>query len=309
MAAKIRVLVVDDSVLIRTMISDFISEDPTLEVAGAAVDGIQGLELFKKLQPDVVTLDVEMPRMNGLETLKKMLAFRAVPIIMVSSQTKLGANITLDSLEGGAFDYVAKPDGVASFDDMKGDLLRKIRSTSGVDLQRVLKNRKERAARRKERRSANAATVFVKKTVSLDTVNHLKDKCIAIGISTGGPPALTSLFETLETPLPPIVIVQHMPPNFTKSFATRLNTLSQFEVKEAESGDVLEVNHVYVAPGGRHLAIDRKGHTGILRVLDAEPVSCHRPSADVLLQSAAKVFGKRCLGLIMTGMGRDGSDG
>ncbi|HTN75765.1 MAG TPA: chemotaxis response regulator protein-glutamate methylesterase [Pirellulaceae bacterium] len=307
--AKIRVMVVDDSALIRQIIVDNIAETTDLEVAGVASDGHEALAIFDQVRPDVVTLDIQMPRMDGLATLEAMLARRPVPVLMVSSQTRLGADMTLEALERGALDYVAKPDSARTATvALRDELLRKIRSIAGTDLKRVLEIRQRRAERKRERRETplpfKSTTAFAS-AAPLDFSN----KCIALGISTGGPPALTAVFEQLVPPLPPIVIVQHMPVHFTKQFAARLNSISRITVKEAATGDVLEPNCAYIAPGGQHLQIRKVGHAAKLFVSDGDPVSGHRPSVDVMMQSAANVFGARCLGVIMTGMGRDGAAG
>ncbi len=309
-SGKTRVMVVDDSALIRQIIIDYISATDDLEVTGIATDGQHALAIFDEARPDVVTLDIQMPKMDGLETLDALLARRPLPVVMVSSQTRLGADITLEALERGAIDYVAKPDGARNADTaLRDELLRKIRSVAGTDMKRILEIRKNRAARRRERREAGPAFKSSGSSPISITAPDLADKCIALGISTGGPPALTLLFENLVPPLPPIVIVQHMPQHFTKQFAERLNSISRLNVKEAATGDMLEPNCAYVAQGGQHLEIRKQGRSGKLLVRDGDVVSGHRPSVDVMMKSAAIVFGVRCLGVIMTGMGRDGSDG
>jgi two-component system chemotaxis response regulator CheB len=303
---KIRVLVVDDSAVIRRIIGDHISEAPDMQLAGTANDGQMALEVLDSVNPDVVTLDVQMPKMDGLATLDAILARRALPIIMVSSLTKLGANITLDALDRGALDYVPKPDyGVDTRAALRDELLRKIRTAAGTDVRRILEIRRQRKQRRAEHPLPSAPA----KTAPCETAAEYADKCIALGISTGGPPALTALFESLRPPLPPIVIVQHMPPHFTKPLAWRLHSLACVSIKEAESGDVLQANHVYIAPGGSHLKLAAIGRTVKIVVEDGPLVSGHKPSVDVMMKSAAGIFGRRCLGVIMTGMGRDGADG
>ncbi len=304
----IRILIVDDSAVIREIINDYISEAPGLEVAGKARDGEDALAKLESLKPDVITLDIQMPKMDGLQTLDAILQRDPVPVIMVSSLTQLGANITLDALDRGALDYVAKPEngaGVAAA--LRDELLRKIRTMAGTDVRRMLRIRKERAERMKRKRALKAVARDEAPVCEIEA--SYADKCIALGISTGGPPALTSLFETITPPTPPIVVVQHMPGNFTKPFAWRLNSISKLSIKEAESGDVLKPNHVLIAPGGCHLHLRRSGEGVIATVRDGDPVSGHKPSADVMMKCAAELFGDRCLGVIMTGMGRDGSDG
>ena len=255
--ANMRILVVDDSAVIREVLCDHVANTPGMEVAGTATDGRQALEMVETLRPDVVTLDIQMPVMDGLETLDALLARRPVPVIMISSLSQRGAEITLDALDRGALDYLPKPSGAESA-TFHEELSRKIRAAAGADVRRSSGNppAAEDApasgwpGRRPPAKAAPAAA------------SELAAACIAIGISTGGPPALTRLFEALAPPMPPIVVVQHMPPNFTKSLAWRLNSLSPLAVKEAEHADVLQADHVYIAPGGKHLQLRRWGENG-----------------------------------------------
>lgn len=303
-----RVLVVDDSALIRELISDFIRETPGLELAGTARDGDEAVRQVEKLSPDVVTLDVQMPRKDGLQTLDEILKLKPVPVLMVSALTQLGANTTLDALDRGAMDYIAKPDGTGTNARMqlKEELLRKIRAVAGSDVKRILEIRRERAAKKREQAKQPK---IVTPSIAPVADPAFADKCIAIGISTGGPPALTRLFESLRPPLPPIVIVQHMPAQFTRAFAWRLNSMAAIEVKEAASGDILKPNCAYIAPGGFHLELKKSLREVKCQVVDGDNVSGHKPSVDVMMKCAAQLFGPRCLGIIMTGMGRDGADG
>lgn len=309
MPQNIRVLVVDDSAVIRQIIGDAIEATPGLEVAAVAHDGAQAIELLEAANPDVVTLDIRMPNMDGLATLDAILEKRPLPVLMVSSLTQLGANITLDALERGAMDYVAKPErGSEAEAVLQDELMRKIRTVAGMDVQRILEIRKQRKQRRAERAS-QPLPAKEKEEVGETGAADLADKCIAIGISTGGPPALSVLFEALRPPLPPIVVVQHMPPHFTKPLAWRLDALSRLSIKEAEAGDLLRPNHVYIAPGGVHLELRAQGKIAKVAISDGPPVSSHKPSVDVMMKSAAAIYGPRVMGVIMTGMGRDGSDG
>ncbi|GAA4426712.1 chemotaxis response regulator protein-glutamate methylesterase [Bremerella cremea] len=309
----LRVLVVDDSKLIQTLICDLLEELPDIDVVGTASDGKEAVRLAKSLKPDVITLDVQMPKMDGLETLDAILSDQAIPVIMVSATTQLGGQITLEALDRGAIDYIAKPEGLKEAETtLRTELVRKIRLVADTDVKKVLSIRRERAAKRKERRGKLSLNQEVKTTPPPVAPADLKasDKCIALGISTGGPPALASMFEVLPTGLPPIVIVQHMPANFTKAFAGRLNSLSRVQVKEAETGDILVPGHAYLAPGGMHLEVQKHGRDGgKLLVREGDYVSGHRPSVDVMMTSAVKIYKDRLLGIIMTGMGRDGSDG
>jgi two-component system chemotaxis response regulator CheB len=303
---NIRVLVVDDSALIRQMICDHLGEAPDMEVAGRAADGRKALELIDTLKPDVVTLDVQMPKMDGLSTLDAILQRHPVPVIMVSSLTQRGATTTFDALDRGALDYVPKPEcGSGAGRAFRDELLRKIRSVAGTDVRRILEIRRERKRRRARRPRAGPTP----EQVATADAAELRDKCVALGVSTGGPPALAGLFETLRPPMPPIVVVQHMPVHFTRPLAWRLDALARLSIKEAENGDILRPNHVLIAPGGRHLTLRRTGNMVKVVLDDGPPVSSHKPSVDVTMISATKVFGGSLLGVIMTGMGRDGSDG
>ncbi|MEO2047369.1 MAG: chemotaxis response regulator protein-glutamate methylesterase [Pirellulales bacterium] len=299
-----RILVVDDSAVMRELMCQTIENADRMEVAGTAYDGQNALSQIEELSPDLVTLDIMMPRMDGLQTLDAILKRDPIPVIMVSAMATRAADITLDALDRGAMDYIAKPENLAAAQgEFQEELLRKIRASSGIDIHRILEIR----AKRRQKRASRA----VKKSPAPTAAPPLafQDKCIAIGISTGGPPALAAMFATLQPPMPPIVIVQHMPGHFTGSFASRLDSLSELSVKEAQTGDRLQPNHVLLAPGGVHLELQRRGNSAQVIILDEEPVSGHKPSVDVMMKSAAQIFGNRCLGVIMTGMGRDGSDG
>jgi two-component system chemotaxis response regulator CheB len=307
MAGNIRVMVVDDSLVIRKIISDFINETHGMEVVATASDGLKALEAFQSIEPDMVTLDVQMPHMDGLATLEALLHIRPVPVIMVSALTRHGADITLEALDRGAMDYVAKPErGCDTQKALRDDLVKKIRSVAGIDVRRIVEIRRERKKRTAELRLRPTES---KQPSSELAATSLADKCIALGISTGGPPALSCLFEQLQAPMPPIVVVQHMPANFTKPLAWRLNAISPLSIKEAEAGDILRPNHVYIAPGGRHLQLQRQGRSAKVVLRDDPPVSGHRPSVDVLMKTAASIYRDRLLGVIMTGMGHDGVAG
>ncbi len=303
--AKIRVLVVDDCRLLRQIIIDGLTQSGNVEVVGEAADGQEGLRLIRELRPDVVTLDIQMPQMDGIATLDAIMADRPLPVVMVSSLTQRGAEVTFDALARGAMDYVPKPEGATAGPDFCAELLRKIRMAAGADVTRVLEIRRARAKRSRP----VVRTPLKPSSIALRPPRENTEGCVVIGISTGGPPALASLFENLQPPMPPIVVVQHMPAGFTKPFAWRLNSLSPLSIKEAEEGDLLEPNTVLVAPGGRHLRLRRNGRQVRAVLDDAPPVSGHRPSVDVLMRSVVELFGARTLGVIMTGMGHDGVAG
>ena len=248
---EIRVLVVDDSAVIRSLIADSIAATPGMKVVGAAGDGRQALEMLDSVRPDVITLDIQMPNMDGLATLDAILARRSIPVIMVSSLTKLGAEITLDALDRGAVDYLAKPDyGAKTRAALQDELPRKIRMAAGCDVRRIVEIRRGQRQRIAERAAGRATDPTWAKPgngrmsadrrrgrIGLPSIPaELAGKCIAIGISTGGPPALAQLFEALRPPMPPIVVVQHMPPSFTKPLAWRLDSLSELSIKEAARG-------------------------------------------------------------------------
>jgi len=301
---NIRVLVVDDSAVIRKLICDQIAAVPGLSVAGRACDGREALEKVAALRPDVITLDLQMPGMDGLAVLDAVLSSNPLPVIMVSSLTRAGAAVTLDALDRGAVDYVAKPEGkVGASSAFTEELISKIYGAACMDVRRMIAMRKRRSL------FGKVLERPVVKSVAGDCPAELADKCIALGISTGGPPALTRLLAEMHPPAPPIVVVQHMPPQFTGPLAARLNSISALSVREADQNDVLEPNCVLIAPGGKHLEIARRGGRVRVSVRDGETVSGHKPSVDVMMASAAETFGPNCLGVIMTGMGRDGAKG
>jgi two-component system chemotaxis response regulator CheB len=303
---EIRVLVTDDSAVIRQMISDFIDKEPGMKVVGKAKNGRELLELLPTVKPDVVTLDIQMPGMDGLAALEEIMRQFPLPVIMVSTLTQRGATISFEALDKGAFDYIAKPErGTQENDQFRVELLQKIRLAAGADIQRIL------AIRQAHKRRVASATAALQTPVakSGEAPLSLGKAVIAIGISTGGPPALARLFSELAPPMPPILVVQHMPPNFTKALSWRLNSLSPLTVKEAEHGDPLRPNHVYIAPGGIHMEVIRSGMGPQIVLRQGQPVSGHKPSVDVMMTSAARLFSPRILGVIMTGMGRDGVEG
>lgn len=303
----IRVLVVDDSLVMRELIGDLIEEAPDLNLVGKARDGNDALRLVDSLRPDIITLDIEMPGMDGIATLDEILKRRPTPVVMVSSLTQRGADVTLKALDRGAMDYVAKPEGARKLEgSFKHELLQKLRAMAGTDVKRMLEIRRARLERASDKQKQSSPLAS---QLTASSIADLSDRCVAIGISTGGPPALTELFERLQPPLPPVVVVQHMPANFTGPFSRRLDSISSLSIKEAAPGDTLQPNHAYIAPGGRHLRLRKIGSEVKVNIREGEPVSGHIPSVDVMMQCAAEIYREKVLGVVMTGMGRDGSDG
>ncbi|MFZ0286626.1 MAG: chemotaxis response regulator protein-glutamate methylesterase [Terriglobales bacterium] len=297
-ARRVSVLVVDDSAFMRTALTRMIESDPALRIAGTAQNGMQALERIVDLQPDVVTLDVEMPGLNGLETLKRIMQEFPRPVIMVSSLTKDGAESTLEALEIGAFDCVSKQESFASLDVVKirEDLIAKIRAAAELNRRRTAGQIVNKPA---STRIAASRTSLVQPTL------------VALGTSTGGPKALQQMLPLLPRDLAVgVLVVQHMPVGFTGPFANRLNQLCQVEVKEATHDQIIEAGVVYIAPAGRHLTVMRRSSAKVVVRLSASPEdTLHRPSVDVMMLSVAEVFGPLAMGVIMTGMGADGVQG
>lgn len=295
---KISVLVVDDSAVIRSIFREILNAQPDIEVVDTAEDPYEAREKIKRLNPQVVTLDIEMPKMDGLSFLEKIMSLRPTPVIMVSSLTHKGAQETMRALEIGAVDCVSKPVSGSienSLESIALELADKVRAAAQANLSVM-----------------TSSALNLKKTEkkAIFVPSPATDKfLIAIGSSTGGVEALREIFKTLPNNLPPIVITQHMPAQFTASFAARLNTLTDINVCEAQSGQVLKPGHAYVAPGGRHLKVIKTGGLLKTQLTDEDPVSGHRPSVDVLFRSVAKAVGGQSIGIILTGMGRDGAEG
>ena len=300
----IQVLVVDDSALLRSIICEAIAETDGLAVIGTARDGEEAIARIGELKPDVVTLDVLMPRLDGLEVLRRVLQNDPIPVIMVSAVTQRAAHVTLQALEIGALDYVSKPQRRDSLDDaFRSELVHKIRVLAGADVKRLLRIRRAR-----KDRSSHTAQNLTRTGTAVKSPEY-EGCCIALGISTGGPPALARVFQILRPPLPAMVIVQHMPQNFTRPFAQRLDSISALSIKEAEHGDILRPNCAFIAPGGHHLHLRKRGAGVSLSVGSGQPVSGHRPSIDVMMTDAAQIYAQRCLRIIMRGMGYDGAAG
>ena len=292
---KLKVLVVDDSALIRGILSQIINSQPDMAVVGAAPDPYAAREMIKQTNPDVITLDVEMPRMNGLEFLEKLMRLRPTPVVMVSSLTEQGSEVTLRALELGAVDFVAKP---------------RLGVREGMDEIEQLIADKIRAAARALIRRRPAGSGGPEAPMPL--TGHIlssTEKLICIGSSTGGTEALKEVLTRMPANSPAILMTQHMPESFTKSFAARLDGLSAMTVKEAEHNERILPGHAYLAPGHSHLLVRKSGAYYFTELSKAEPVNRHRPSVDVLFNSAATALGHNAVAVILTGMGRDGAAG
>ena len=300
---KTRVLVVDDSALMRSLLAELINAAPDLEVVGAAPDAQAAREMIKTLNPDVLTLDVHMPRMDGLEFLERLMRLRPMPVVMVSSYTEAGSDTTLRALELGAVDFISKPraDGAQTLDDYAEELVEKIRAARNARL---------------SRKPALAATVTMPEakmgrpvSVGGNLRTGMVNKIIFVGASTGGTEAIKHFLLGIPADSPPILIVQHMPESFTASFARRLDSLCAPRVIEAQGGEKLEPGTVYVAPGHSHLRVKKTGTGLMTELLSTPPVNRHRPAVDVLFDSAAELVGRQAIGVILTGMGKDGAQG
>ncbi len=299
MTAKIKVLCVDDSALIRSVMTEIINSQPDMTVVATAPDPLAARELIKLHDPDVLTLDVEMPKMDGLDFLDKLMRLRPMPVVMVSSLTERGSEITMRALEIGAIDFVAKP----KLSIQSG--LREYASVIGDKIRAAAKARVKATALHNAPRSLNAGTVLP----PLRNRFASTEKLIIVGASTGGTEAIRELLTQMPSDCPGILITQHMPEGFTRSFAQRLNALCKISVKEAEHGERVLPGYAYIAPGHSHLLLGRNGANYITELSQDLPVNRHRPSVDVLFRSAANRAGKNAVGIILTGMGKDGAAG
>jgi len=293
---KIKVLVIDDSALIRSLLTEIINSQRDMEVVGAAPDPLIARDMIKQLNPDVLTLDVEMPKMDGLDFLERLMRLRPMPVVMVSTLTERGSEITMRALELGAIDFVTKPkmsivDGMLEYTDLIADKIRAASQAKISPLQRhpVPSGHTE-------------PTLLRNPLIS-------SEKLLIIGASTGGTEAIKSFLLQMPSDCPGILITQHMPAGFTKSFANRLDSLCQISVKEAEGGERILPGHAYIAPGDKHLLLARSGANYVTQLSDEPPVNRHKPSVDVLFDSAAALAGKNAIGVILTGMGKDGAVG
>lgn len=292
----IRVLIVGDSPIFRELMRDSIQQCAGIKVVGETRDGAEALTQATRLHPDVIVLDVPMPKFDGQRMLEVALAVGPIPVLMIGSVTAPAAESSLRALETGTLDYIARP--TANLEAFRAELLQKLKALARVDVPRMLEIRRKQLERLPK--AVAAVSQFELRATSC---------CIAIGISTGGPPVLTELFSALSPPMPPILVVQHMPGAFTGPFAKRLDGISDLDVREATNGAEVLPNMALIAPGGRHLRLRRNGTRVVARVTDHDPVNGHRPSIDVMMTDASAIYGANCLGLIMTGMGLDGVAG
>ena len=292
MGQPVKVLVVDDSALMRNLLTELLNSDRSISVVGAARDAYDARDKIKALSPDVLTLDVEMPKMDGLSFLKNLMRLRPMPVVMISTLTEKGADVTLRALELGAIDFVAKPkiDVEHTLEAYAEDITTKVKAASIAKVGRISPQADTKIA-------ASAAT-------EPELRYSTTDKVIAIGASTGGTEAIKEVLLGIRPDCPGIVIAQHIPPVFSRSFADRMNEVTRLTVCEAVDGQQIRPGHAFVAPGDRHLTVRRDGAKYVCRLNSNEPVNRHRPSVDVLFDSVAKAAGDNALGVILTGMGK-----
>lgn len=305
--SKIRVIVVDDSALVRSLLTEIINRQSDMECVGAAADPLVAREMIRELDPDVITLDIEMPRMDGLDFLSRLMRLRPMPVVMISTLTERGAEVTLKALELGAVDFVAKPrigvaDGLTGLSD---PIVEKIRIAAKAHVRRHVQAAATAPRAGVATPAGGVTPVAAGPSALLGRLST--EKLIAIGASTGGTEAIKEVLTRLPADSPGIVITQHMPPGFTTSFAARLNSLCAITVKEASHGERILPGHAYIAPGGKQFRIDRSGANYVAVVEDGEPVNRHRPSVEVLFRSVALVAGRNAFGVMLTGMGNDGA--
>jgi two-component system chemotaxis response regulator CheB len=299
----IKVLIVDDSALVRRMLTEMLSQHGDIKVVGAAPDPFVARDMIKTLQPDVLTLDVEMPRMDGLDFLRRLMQLHPMPVVMVSSLTEQGSDATLRALELGAVDFVSKPkaDISGTFASYAQELVEKIRVAATAKVRRIPVSSAPPAVMSK----LSADAVLAARSAPIGTT----EKLIMIGASTGGTEAIKTVLADMPADSPAILITQHMPEKFTASFARRLDSLSRLHVKEAQAGERILPGHAYLAPGHSHLLLARSGANYVVELSQGPAVNRHRPSVDVLFRSAANVAGRNAVGVILTGMGADGAEG
>jgi len=315
MTNKIKVVVVDDSALVRSLLTEIINKQPDMVCVGAASDPLMAREIIRERDPDVITLDVEMPKMDGLEFLSRLMRLRPTPVVMVSTLTEQGAETTLRALELGAVDFVAKPRiGVASgLQQLADDIVEKIRIAVRARVRRLSAapaptGSSGPAARGITGHTASSPPAAPAPATAPSAVRLSTEKVICIGASTGGTEAIKEILMEFPPDAPAVVITQHMPPGFTASFAARLDSLCRIRVAEARDGERILPGHAYIAPGGKQFSIARSGANYVAVVEDSPPVNRHKPSVEVLFRSCARVLGPNAIGVMLTGMGADGAE-
>ena len=308
---KIGVLIIDDSAVVRKLLTDILSSDPEIEVVGTAIDAHIARDKIKRLHPDVLTLDVEMPKMDGITFLRNLMRLHPMPVIMVSTLTEKGASVTLDALDYGAVDFVCKPkiDIFNTLEDYSAELIRKVKGASTVRVRRYEKRKPAQFNRINAEQNERYSVEKIIPRVSDKRYFPTTDKIIAIGASTGGTEAISKILEVLPISTPGIVVSQHIPETFSKAFAERVNSRCVINVAEARDGDMILPGHAYIAPGNRHLLVVKDGARWRCKLNDDVPVNRHKPSVDVLFRSVANCAGPNALGVILTGMGKDGAQG
>jgi len=305
MTNKIKVVIVDDSALVRQILTEILNSDSRIEVVGHAQDPLIARDKIKRLNPDVITLDVEMPKMDGITFLRNLMRLRPMPVVMISSLTEKGADITLEAMEVGAVDFVAKPkiDAKEGLDEYKDEIIAKVKMAAKAKV-RAFDETPVRKISVDPKLNADAI-------LSKKSRKHFKttDTLIAIGASTGGTEAIRDVLSMMPPDAPGIVISQHIPEAFSTPFAKRMDTVSAMTVYEAHDGQQILPGHVYIAPGNRHLVVERSGAQYVCRLNDGPPVNRHKPSVDVMFRSVAQNVGPNAIGAILTGMGDDGARG
>ncbi|GAB4211725.1 MAG: chemotaxis response regulator protein-glutamate methylesterase [Rhodoferax sp.] len=312
---KIRVVVVDDSALVRSLLTEMINRQPDMQCVGAANDPLVAREMIRELNPDVITLDIEMPRMDGIEFLSRLMRLRPMPVVMISTLTERGADVTLRALELGAVDFVCKPrmgvaDGLAQLSEQ---IVEKIRIAAQAHARRLVQPAAPGAAvapgggPTPPTAPGVAKAAAAKPALSSGGIKFGSERLVAIGASTGGTEAIKEVLLPLPADFPAIVITQHMPPGFTTSFAARLNSLCKIAVKEASHGERILPGHAYIAPGGLQFSVSKSGANYMAVCEPGEPVNRHRPSVEVLFRSVAATAGRNAIGIMLTGMGNDGA--
>ncbi len=308
---RVRVLIIDDSALVRGILTEILSGDPDIEVVGAAPDAYVARDKIKRLNPDVVTLDVEMPKMDGVAFLRNLMRLHPMPVVMVSSLTEHGAEVTLDALAIGAVDYLPKPkiDLAATLVDYQDELRNKVKAAAGARVQRYAGSATGAAISAMAVAPRLGVDAVLAKAQAISRTLRTTERIIAIGASTGGTEAIKEVLMQLPADTPGIVITQHIPKTFSTPFARRMNACCQMTVYEAEDQQQILPGHVYIAPGDQHLLVVRDGARYVCRLDNGPPVNRHKPSVDVLFRSVAQQAGRNAIGVILTGMGKDGAIG